>query len=547
MFERNRLVPGDFVIPIPAGIPIKLIYNSAGILSSIGKLDSLDMNMSDISVSGELLSPRMQDCIRSNNLVPMSIPIQGGTTIVLGVAVVSTSDMMKISGSYPDCIYHHIESNNVTVESVNAFYVMSYGANFAKMYSVILNWLHVCKFSVLKGFLVPYNDMDKFNELEEYAVSSCVHNIEIKVSMAYMIFDKNSLSMISNHLYSGTVISKPLEYINSNGVLMSKISLDSGEEYEVTFRDAKSYLINEGTSIFYSLYPHFHMILCKLHSKLFQRLINYDERRCAVCGGLMETNHPVVRCSDEHCLSREYKSYVHMMYTLCQPYVDFDVYIRKIKGLEALPSMIDLIDMTVSSDADSMNISLCTLINAAIPLSALGDRRLIDVFISLCRNKWGTVKYYLQRPDRLLVDFDLAETKLDIREFMECISNDHYVRIIEGLYEHPRICICETDKIYDVDPILRGSNICITGQFAVGNHDDVKGILRSYGAKVTDSIVDGTNTLIIGDLHTDVNGVMVNAAKKANILVVDESEFFKHHEIDKDIEDNLLLKHSGGQ
>lgn len=547
MFERNRLVPGDFVIPIPAGIPIKLIYNSSGILSSIGKLDSLDMNMSDISVSGDMLSSRMQDCIKSNSLVPMSIPIQGGTTIVLGVAVLSTHDMMSISGSYPDCVYHHVGDNNVTVESVHAFYVMSYGANFAKMYSVILNWLHVCKFSVLKGFLVPYNDMDKFNELEDYAIASCVCNIEIKLSMSYMIFDKNSISMIPNHLYSGTVIRRPVEYINSNGVLMSKISLDSGEEYDVTFHDAKSYSINEGSLIFYSLYPDFQIILCKLHSKLFQRLINYDERRCKICGGLMNINQPVVRCSDEYCMSRSYNAYVHMMHTLGQPYVDFHEYMRQLGMSSIVPSIVDMIDATVSQDAGSIDISLCTLINAAIPPSALGERRIIDVFVSLCRNKWGTVKYYLQRPDRLLIDFDLADTKLDIREFMECISNDYYVNIIESLHNHPRVRICETDKIYDVDPILRGSTICITGQFAVGNHDDVKGILRSYGAKVHDSLVDGTNTVIIGDLHTDINGVIVNAARKSNILVVEESEFFKHHEIDKDIQDNLLLKHSGGQ
>ena len=538
MLERNRLNPGDFVIPIPVGIPIKLIYNSSGVLSSMDKLESLNMDMSTLDVSSEHLSKRVIDSVTDCGMIPKSIPISGGTTIVCGIAVLDSYS--KLFGQYPEAVFNFIDDNNFEVKEFHAFHVMSYAMNFSNMYA-ILNWLAVCKFSVLSGFLVPYDDMSRF---EGYESDVLLKKTTIKYSMAYMIFNSTSKKLLNSNLRQGSLIDSPEEFINSNGVVMSRLHLTDGETLEIPFSVAKKFKLSENSIVYYLSTPSIVILDSEVSCKLFHKSTKYTERRCAICGSKLDVNQPVVRCSDEFCMSRQYNSYVHMMTVLNRPYVNFDTYLSYIMSKKGNVQLVDMLDME-DSPYEKYRISIGTILQSAIPTHCVGDRRVIDLFVSLCRNKWDTVTYYLKHSDRILVDFDFSS--LDTREFIDCISDCRYAAQIESIYNHPKIEVCDSDKIYDADPILRGMKLCVTGLFQLGNYSDVKGVLSSYGAQVTDELIDGVNYVIVGDTYSDIDNVIVTSAINSNISVVGEGQFFEYFGIDKDIEENLLLKHNGGQ
>lgn len=531
MLERNRLNPGDFIVPIPIGIPIKLVYNSSGVLAcSMLKLPIEDVDMSTLEVSGDEVSPRVYDAIMECGMIPKSIPIHGGSTIICGVATLKS--YRKVEGMYPYAVFDFIKSNNFEVDAFHAFYAMSYASTFTNHYA-ILNWLSICKFSNLSGFLLPHADMSKF---ESYQQTALEKKTDIKSVMGYMVFNNTQKRMIKTCLCQGIVASVS-EYLNSNGVFMSDIKLLDCVEMTVPFATAKKYRIMQNSVVVYNMVDDEpNIIEATLPVKLFQKLINYSERRCSVCGRLVNVDQPIVRCDSEFCMSRQYNDYKHMMSALRQPYLTFSNYIQAVMQFE-ISSIVEFVDRDMTNP---ISISIETLLQSAIPTSAVGSRNSIKLFVSLCRNKWDTVMYYLQHVDRISVDFDFGRT--DIREFIECISDDRYVLRIKELHDSDMIQLCETDKIYDADPILRGKVVCITGEFIVGNHSDVSGILSSYGAKVTSELDDNVNVVIVGDTQENIDGVMINAAKKSNISVISESEFFKHFEIDKDIEENLLLK-----
>ena len=71
--------------------------------------------------------------------------------------------------------------------------------------------------------------------------------------------------------------------------------------------------------------------------------------------------------------------------------------------------------------------------------------------------------------------------------------------------------------------------------------------MSSYGASVISSedglepveYVSSLDYLVIGQQNEFTNGQLVRQAKANNVVIVNESEFFNHYEIDADICQNL--------
>ena len=527
MLVRNRLKAGDFIVPIPLGMPLKLHYDADGILKDVSYWkDSEDSPEFQASIKD---TSRLLKVLRKNTTFPNTVSLKGGTTFVYGALVFKgrcTANGYIPRDLIPDMLFNATCECDASDLTFLAFTVESLAAKF-KGASPIRKWLSLSQFTVLPGFLAPFNDISKINSMIE---SQCSSIIDTNTIMAYATFNGSEELIMSTNLYQTIVTSPVFNEPNSHGAIMSHFHVID-KDVTVSYYDAVKFNIKENTQLVFEN----NKIICSyVDTKLF-KYPEFKDIKCPVCGKLMPVRS-VTRCSDEHCMSRMYDTVTHMLDTLRLPEMSFEKY----KFLLSNHSILCVADVLDLEEYSSLNIeaSVTTLLEAIILPSKLLDRKVISQFVSQCKNSIETIMYYANHTSKIKTDLSLGNVDTD--SLIEWLNDVENISDLQSILSSDSIKIVDTDKYYSAAAIFRNTTICITGEFDIGSRLDVKGILSSYSADVVDSIVPNTRYVVVGDRMENIDGVILSDAKKAGIPVVNENTFFKQFDIYDDIKHNLL-------
>lgn len=528
MLVRNRLNAGDFIIPIPLGIPVKLQYDSSGILQE-ARLWKDENNSAGFSFNRVRLSNEVVESFRLKSIVPVTVPIKGGTTYVYGVLLFKDNSSYEL-GQLPCAILDDLTNMLVNGHDCRffAFNVESFAATF-KGAIPIRKWLSLAHFQVLPGFLAPFNDVSQVTKLIN---SQCKPILNTDIFMAYVIFNGVNKTIISTDLYQSVVIGPVNRRLNENGAILAKVPTNEGE-ISVSWSDIVKFNIWKDT-----------LLIFEGNKLIFSKDIGNKSHKnresivsCSVCGRDIPIHSgKISKCRDIHCLSRLYPDAVHMLNTLKLPVMSFDDYLRYVRKKDIL-TLADILELPIYSNM-KIEVSLTTLVSAVIPPRYVADRQLIYQFISQCHNSVESFMYYIGNPVKISSDFNFSSSR--VRDLQDWLSDGENISEIHSLLSSDSLSIVDTDKYFEADPIFRNTIICITGEFDIGNESDVRGILGSYSAEVVTQFVPNVRYVVVGNKRSGVDGRILSAAKSVGVPVIEESEFFKRFEIDLDCKENLL-------
>lgn len=526
---RNRLNAGDFIVPIPLGIPITLEYSGNGILKSFSVWDFQSEEGKNLTAVSTDASEASMEHIRKSSMCPTAIALKGGTTYVKGVVLFSShriascgdlpyaaiGDMLRMMCDGVPCKFYAIS-------------VESYAAKF-KGSTPIRKWLSLNHFEILPGFLAPFNDPSRIEKLTR---SQCASFLVDNDVMGYAIFNACEEILCSNSLSQQKVCGAVRNNFNEYGAVLSSFSCGDAGTFTTNYKDVFEYDIHEGT---YLVFREGNII----DSYVLDDAVVKDARpqyiSCSVCGKLMKAKG-VTRCSDDQCLSRKYPMVAHMLSTLNLPIISFARYQSLVKK-HAVESVLDIFDLDTYVDS-VIEVSLTTLLSALITEVEVPDRRIIASFVSQCHNSAETVMYYAENPSKISSDLNLGNVRPSLLK--DWFSQNENLLVLRWLIHSKQIKLVDTDKYYQAPPIFRNTTICVTGDFNLGTLQDVRGILGSYSASVTTELSPEVNFVVIGDKQSNIDGRVVSGARSASIPVMGENTFLKQFDLLDDIKANLL-------
>ena len=553
MLLRNRLNVGEFVVPIPVGIPIVLRYNAKGFISKISfwtawnvwdnthvtKLDFVEdsskpngrLNEFEISeIEG------LSNLLETNSLFPHTISLTGGTTWVYGV-LVHNNELNKdddeysayagLEGRLPYALCSNFSSYFDDLEDCKffAFNMASHATTIAGA-SPIRKWLHIQRFSMLPGFLAPQGDSSAVDKCIE---SICYPEMGKVLYMAYATFSKTHIEVISTDTEICQVTSPVRTIVNENGAYMSKITVSSGE-FLVPLNTAKNLKVNKGVKLILqgsdiqgAMYPN--------NSKSDMP----DFVLCSSCYRKIPIRS-LTRCPDPHCRSRKYKAVCHMLKVLNADPISFEDYQTKLSN--NYPSNFTMGDVLDIISEGSFSVSLTTVLESVMYDVVMKDSTIVSLFVSSCLNSEESVQHYANNPTYIESDFDFG--KHDAGILVDWFKDVENVMDLDSVLSHNKIHLVDSDKCFSAAPILRNTEICVTGDFECGGLTTVRRILGSYCAEVVTSIYANTRYVVVGDKKQSIDSRIISTARKVGIPVVGESTFFHAYGIDEDIARNLL-------
>lgn len=512
LFTKTICKPGAYVAIVPVGLQATLQYNKDGLLESISN------GYDDIHKT--YFSKAAFDDVIKRNLVPIKVPIKGGTTWVQGVFY-SANNLTQAS------------SESIMQNSDYTFYagrVTSLAASFKSVLS-IRNWLTMSKFNLLPGMLVKVG----MNETEFIDAVNRFNKFPFIVPLfaGYMIFENTSYRYHDTKLTQITVKNISNEY-DPNGYLKSKISWEDercvGEnlvDYSVTANfsiQEKDVLIRDDD----------HRIIYNVNQGVrpIQKKV-----ACIDCGNLftLPSKGPV-SCTDPHCISKLYSEICHFTSTLALPDMTFDRF-KELKLQKKLMCLTDIFCLP-EYEASNIDIAMDVLLSAVVPLEVCRDASIFNMIWNKSDRSLQTFNYYIHNPDRIAIDLNLNTSSM--KSVIEWLKDPYNLSTIISLLDMKQINIIKSTKKFDGPLIFRNKVIAITGIFKHGDISEVSSILESYGAKVITMMQDKVDCVIVGDTKENISGSVILSAKSLNIPIFNESQFFKEYKIDEDLAENLL-------
>lgn len=531
MNMRNLLKPGDYVIPIPAGLPIELEYGPSGVLQSVKRNDTCKNRE---AIGHKVLSQEFKASIVSEKLVPNKIPVKDGTTFVWCI-VVPTSIQDPPSGalleSFGDSIIKDIESHKTSNYKCYAYYAQSF-AILLRGAHPILQWLSMVKFNTLKGYVLTVS-MPTDNTSVQMIDRKLVGDIcpSLSVPMMFGSYRGLEFSQYSTGIRHIIVKSVDAEY-DASGTLWATVV----DTYDFKLWVDYSYVIRN------PIYPKDILVLDNLseviHKYPTTKSVKYTwENRCPVCGGpIQRSGTGRTTCTNNSCFSKLYPKCTHFLKTLHLPGITHDRFIHEfgptpgavVSDLFTLPELSELCVRT----------TLPVLIKACVGELSADQYRAVSSFVYRCNNVIKSVCYYLDNPDLLRSRVDMYSPQLEpIITWFEDTSN---MMTFRALLDTPQIQIDTILRKFEGAPIFRGCKILLTGEFIHGTEEDVESILNSYDATIVHEMSDEVSFILVGSTLSNINGRWIQEATRANKPVYYEIEFFKAHEIDDDLNANLL-------
>ena len=520
MFVRNLLKSGDFAVPIPAGLLLTLQYDAKGKLQKIyqGYHEHTRINITD----------KVLKSIQDARIVPVSIPLQGGTTWVTGVLY--SCDRIYDPGSLPDCISDTLLSRFVSEPSSCRFYagtVSSLAASFQGR-PAIQTWLQIAKFEPMYGFVVPYK-FDKATLLS--ILSGAKTRYDLSVVTGYIIFRNGDVTCKTANA-SQFIVTRVVKYLKPDGQLKARIygKVDSENmPLVVDYSDVVTYNIQVGNCV---VLDEQDRIAGVEVAKAKSKEVRSKSYQCTCCGATFEipASGPVY-CTNPDCVSVMYPRIVQLTNTLNLPLIPYETFSKYVDSKMIL-HLADIFLLPEYTECQ-VYVTWSKLLSAVVPVEIVPDTSLITVFTTKCKNEYKTIMYYLHSPKLIPDALNMKDPML--HKFIRWLEDPINVLTIESLTDSPNITLTATNRAFDGAPIFRNQVIYVTGRFNHGSLDEIYSILSSYGASVTTEYTDSVTWVLVGDIPENVHSAAVRKAKQAKIPVFFETQFFHDFEIDADL------------
>lgn len=520
LFAKTVCKPSSYVEVIPCGLQLRLQYNKNGIIEKacVG-VDDNDESALDIKAFKQL-----------HSFVPTTIPLSGGTTWVYGVLYTDSIPYTpgNISTDLNDA-YIEMILNGVQFKFY-AGHVHSLASSFNGSLA-IRNWLALAKFNVLPGIVVP---IDMSEQTLKMMMDTNNFNFNYPYISGYFVYEGLNYKYVPSGLTQCTVKSVT-KIVDQSGYIKGEIKTDY-ETLKLMYSEVVSNNIQTATSLLYYKEDSLHILATrKTDNKRRDKLPS--KLTCSVCK--KQFNVPSsgpVRCDDEHCLSRQYPEVTNILRVLELPSMSFEDYKKAVKNDEITTSTdVFLLDAYKDLKPEA---SLSQILRAATPIEVCADSSFFDKLASACNNSVETLLYYMNNPQRLNTELDIAS--LAGKRFIDWISDAYNALTLSTLLTFVNV---RTRKpSFEGAPIFRGNKFVITGLFKRGNYDKIASILESYAGKVIpDMNEELPSAVIVGSTNEGISGSIIKKARVHNIPILEEDGFFTQYEIDNDIASANLL------
>lgn len=528
---RNLLKPGDYFIPVPVGLPLKLEYSDKGVLKSIFLNIKFD-NAPEGSGSTKKLSVEVKDQFIKYKLVPSKISVVGGTTYVFGVLVAPVDP--KVNGKLPESMFTSVSSALEGKKAADlkfySYHAISYATRFIGAYAT-LRWLDMSGFRTLQGQLMSISLPSDETFLHQLwaRVLGDITNVPLPALIAVYRVDKFFLYHCG---YTQVCIKTVQQDTDNAGYFWSKVTDLSG----------KSYVLDYSTGLEHAVSRKGSFIVDSDSTTVAYRYPLKDKtvlpKICPVCGAPLDTSvYGRTKCSDKNCKSYLYVRIIRLLQELGLPQISADRFKHEVAAghltcvsdIFLLPELAEL----------KVHTSLVHLIQGLCPHLRQNEKNALHTFINRCSNSISSVEYYLQHPEVARCRIDVYVPGLDaVLDWFAIPEN--WTALESLILNDQNIIIDSSLKSFEGDPIFRGTTIAITGSFIHGTLDDVESILNSYSATVVRQFTDAVSIVLVGSQFSDIDGNMIQQARQAGRAVVNEVEFFKQYNIDDDLRANLL-------
>ena len=514
MYLGNILRAGDFAMPVPVGLPVTLQYSDKGILEKVysGYYDMQEC-------SNDILQT-----FHSSDIVPITVPIRGGTTWVKGILYTDSS--FSDVGQLPDCVSKSLIDDFLEDSNHFVFYAGNVDSRAAvfKGASPIVNWLYMAGYKVLPSFIVPANSSDDIilNMLNHMHVP-----FSLKLISGFMIY-RNQDFLYESLDFKQTIVTRCTKYLDEFGFIRAKLNCKNGD-VSVNYSDAVSFNIHPNTLIV--LDGRNNIVTANaLDGK--QRDARASQITCSVCGRMISVpKSGKVCCTDPHCASLMYPRIQRFLQTFKLPMMLHSRFIELTKQHQ----LITLADVFELPEYSQVHMS-AEMSDVLYSLTCGWNITESDVkkFVNACNNNLSTVLYYANHVDLILSELHVSSEISNWFKIPENLSE------LSALLKCGNIDVQDHSRKFDGDPIFSGRGISITGDFKHGSSDEVSAILRSYDAVVNTDISDDTDFLIVGDIMENISSRMVQYAKSNKIPIYQENSFFRSYQIDDDLNSNLM-------
>lgn len=526
MSDRNRLSAGDFIVPLPVGIPVNLKYDENGVLTNIYK--GYDGKGLDLTL--HLLYPLV-----NNHIVPNKIALKNGTTHVSGT--LCAGQYCEGYGRLPDCKFESLLNLFKSDPKEFKFFAVSV-TSLAAIFNgaiPIRQWLAFSKFNVPKGFLL---DGRSSGDCRTYIFDHCndnnIKNLDFDYFNIcdYAVFSNMSVEFGSFDVYENIVSSTDRTILES-GVIEGNINFKyNKDKMLVPYSEIVQYNIKKNTVLIYD------SNLNILYSKSDSSKPVKDTILCPTCGKIIHISKSgVTMCTDVNCNSRLYPRVKQFLIYLHLPYISYSRYIEvcREQGLDfRVPDILKIDEF----NSTKFKCTVFELIRAITPKFILSDDTILQQFCNTCNNSYETVEYYLKHPKDIQVDIS-SNIEKSMASVVNWYSNEDNMQDLDSLFHNPSIELILENRRFDGAPIFRGKSIAITGSFVHGDFNSISNIIKSYGANISNDVNSDTCCIVVGDLMENISSSVIKQGKKYGVPVLQESEFFERYDIDSDIKENL--------
>lgn len=524
MFIKNLLKPGDYLMPVPAGISITIEYDYEGRICKCYKGWQNDK---------ELLDNDFVKVLRGADIVPNKIAVVGGKTDIAGVLYTGKYTLSN-SGDLPSCISSDLI--NVFISDPNSF--SFFAGNIDSMATTfrgsnpIVNWLSMNGFKPLPAIIVPAN-LSK-SAMQKLLVDKRFTDLYNSTIIAnYMIYRGGELLTAETGL-NQFVVSRVNKFIDDNGYIKAKLSVKgSSDNFRIfNYSDIVRFNINTNSLV---VVDADNEIVFSTPTDNKSRDRRSKSVTCDVCGRpFMLPDSGLACCPDEHCKSKWLFSINKLLRTFKLPEMTrarFDKVISDVVQISDIFALDEYKDCKISATLSDILVGL-------MPVDSLLVTKTAKKLASKCKNEKKAFIYYINNPQYIADDLNMvpAECKLVV----DWLSDIYNQQDVESILDLPNIEIAAEGKSFDGPPIFRGKTIMITGKFHHGANRDIEAILRSYSADVVTELTPSVSCILIGDILEGIDAKSVRYCRNNNIPVMTESKFFNQYDIDSDLAENLV-------
>jgi len=528
MYLANVLKAGDYLVPVPVGLPLTLQYNFTGNLEKV----YLRFGNDRIEVTEDLL-----ETIRKNHTVPHMVHVKKGITTIRGILY--TADLAFDPGHLPYCVESTLKQKFLDSPSKFNFFAVTWDSSEAVVIgpTPAKQMLTMSKFRTLPGWLVPAAmSVDILKSWTHYPS----YTFHPDMITNYVIFrdDKVIFHVTQMKQFIVTMVKK---YTDENGFIKARIYLVDAVDtnfpnhISIDYSELLKWNIHSDSLV---VFDSINQIIFTMSTTNKKREKRSNKLGCTFCNRAFTVpKEGEVICPDPHCTSRlipHIRQFINVMGLEAKSAEKICSWITK-EGITCIPDIFNLEDYKVGKI--ELEVTLGKLLRSLVPFSYLPKEDVLRIFANCCTNNIDMFLHYCENPESAVVDLQLVHK--DFGKLAEWLNDNYNFADIQTLLSLPQIVIEKTDKKFEGAPIFRDKCIYLTGDFIRGNQSDIAAILTSYSAKVIHSFEDSVDCVIVGGLRENINGQDVSRAKTLGISVFEEEDFFLNYEIDEDLKSNL--------